>query len=103
MAICDRVSPASFHGAAFAALAAAVALPLIAWGTPRGTAALLGGFVGGFFARMILVAAGLLASHARDQAALHYTFSFFAVYAVTQAVEVAYVFGASRTPPVGAP
>ena len=103
LTICNRVSTAALYGAAFAALGALVALPLVAWGTPRGTNALLGGFVAGFLARMILVAVGLLASHAQGQAALHYAFSFFAVYGLTQMVEVAHVWNASRGRPVQAP
>ena len=96
LAIASRISPAALFGAGSAAVAAAAALPLVAWGAPRGTNALLGGFVGGFFARMILVAAGLLLSGARGDPAIQYAFAFFAVYAATQAVEVAYVFSSSR-------
>ena len=103
LTICNRVSISAMYGAAFAAVAALVALPLVAWGTPRGTNALLAGFVGGFFARMILVAVGLLASHAQGQAGLQYAFSFFAVYGLTQVVEVAYVWNAPRGRPVEAP
>ena len=103
LAICNRVSSAALYGAAFAALGALLALPLVAWGTPRGTNALLGAFVAGFLARMIFVAAGLLASHAQGQAALQYAFSFFAVYGLTQTVEVAHVWNASRGRPVQAP
>ena len=99
----SRISTAALYGAGFAAASALVALPLVVWGTPRGTNALLGGFVAGFFARMILVAVGLLASHAQGQAALQYAFSFFAVYGLTQLVEVAYVWNTSRGRPVGAP
>ena len=101
--LCNRVSTAAMYGASFAALGALVALPLVAWGTPRGTNALLGGFVAAFLARMILVAAGLLAAHAQGQAALQYAFSFFAVYGLTQFVELAYVWNASRGRPVAAP
>jgi hypothetical protein len=103
LVICNRISTAAMYGASFAALGALVALPLVVWGTPRGTNALLGGFVAGFFARMIVVAAGLLASHAQGQAALQYAFSFFALYGLTQVVEVAYVWNASRERPVEAP
>jgi len=102
IAVALRVSEAAFHGAAFAALAAAVALPLVALGCGRGTNGVLAGFVGGFFARMILVAVGLLTAHARGDAALHYAFAFFAVYGITQAVEVAYIFSSSQARRAGA-
>ena len=92
-----QVSTAALFGAGFAAVSAAVALPLVAWGAPRGTNALLGAFVAGFFARMILVAVGLLMGGGRGQAALQYAFAFFALYGATQLVEVAYVFGTSRS------
>jgi hypothetical protein len=97
LAVAARVSTAALFGAVFAALSAAASLPLVAWGAPRGTNALLGGFVGGFFARMIFVAAGLLLGGARGDGALQYAFAFFAVYAATQAVEVGYVFSSSRS------
>jgi hypothetical protein len=92
-----RISSAALFGAAFAALGSAVALPLVAWGAARAANALLGGFVAGFLARMVLVAVGLLASGARGEAALAYAFAFFAVYAATQAIEVAYVVSSSRS------
>jgi len=97
-----RISDAALYGAGFASLAAAIALPLVAWGCGRGTNGVLGGFLGGFFARMLLVAAGLLAAHARGDAALQYAFAFFAVYGVTQVVEVAYVFSSSQARRAGA-
>jgi hypothetical protein len=96
------ISQPAVYGAGSAALAAAVALPLVAWGALRGTNGVLGGFVGGFFARMILVAAGLLAARARGDAALQYALAFFAVYAVTQFVEVAYVWSSSQARRAGA-
>jgi len=99
-----RISSAALHGAAFAAIAAAISLPLVVWGCGRGTTnALLGGFVGGFLARMILVAAGLLAVRARNENALQYVFAFFAVYGVTQIVEVAYIWSSSHPRRAGAP
>jgi hypothetical protein len=100
--VASQVSPSALSGAAFAAASAALALPFIAWGSPRGTNALLGGFVAGFFVRMILVAAGLLFSRARGEGALQYAAAFFAVYAATQLVEVAYVFSSSRARRAGA-
>jgi hypothetical protein len=102
LAVSVRISPAALYGAGFAALAAGVALPLVAWGASRGTNGVLGGFVGGFFARMILVAAGLLAARAHGDAALQYAFAFFAVYGVTQFVEVAYVWSSSQVRRAGA-
>lgn len=97
-----QVSTAALFGAGFAAASAGLALPFIAWGATRGTNALLGGFVGGFFVRMLLVAVGLLLSRARGEAALQYAVAFFAVYFATQIVEVAYVFSSSRTRRAGA-
>jgi hypothetical protein len=102
LAVSLRVSSTALYGAGFATVAAAVSLPLVAWGCGRGTNALLGGFVAGFLARMLLVAAGLLASHAGGNAALQYAFAFFAVYAVTQVVEVAYVVSSSQSRRAGA-
>jgi hypothetical protein len=102
LVVASRISDAALYGAGFASLAAAVALPLVAWGSGRGTNGVLGAFLGGFFARMILVAVGLLAAHARADAALHYAFAFFAVYGVTQVAEVAYVFNSSQARRAGA-
>jgi hypothetical protein len=102
LAVAAQVSAAALFGAGFAAASAAFALPFIAWGAPRGTNALLGGFVGGFFVRMLLVAVGLLLSGARGGGSLHYAIAFFAVYAPTQLVEVAYVFSCSRPRRAGA-
>jgi hypothetical protein len=51
---------------------------------------------------MILVAAGLLLSRAHGDAALQFAFAFFAVYLVTQLVEVAYVWSASQARRAGA-
>jgi hypothetical protein len=102
LAVAARISDGALYGAGFASLAAAVALPLVAWGAGRGTNGVLAGFVGGFFARMILVAVGLLSAHARGDAALQYAFAFFAVYGLTQAVEVAYVFSSSPARRAGA-
>jgi hypothetical protein len=102
LAVAACVSEAAMFGAGFAAASAALALPFIAWGAPRGTNALLGGFVGGFFVRMLLVAAGLLLPRTRGAGALDYAIAFFSVYAATQFVEVAYVFSSSRTRRAGA-
>lgn len=93
---------AAVCGVAAAAASALCALPALALGTPHGTNGILAGFVAGFFARMIAVAAGLVLSGARGPAALAYASSFFLLYAVTQAVEVAYVWGSSRARRAGA-
>ena len=104
IAVASHASDArvALYGVCAAAAAAFVALPALAVGVPRGTNGVLAGFVAGFFARMIAVAAGLVLSGAREGAALTYTASFFGVYALTQAVEVAYVFGSSRARRAGA-
>jgi hypothetical protein len=100
--VASRISDAALYGAGFASLAAALALPLVAWGSCRGTNGVLAGFVAAFFARMILVAVGLLGAHARGDAALQYAFAFFAVYGVTQALEVGYIFSSSQARRAGA-
>src|SRR5712691_2003111 len=91
---------AALFGAATAS--ALCALPALALGAPHGTSGILAGFVAGFFARMVAVAAGLILSGARGGAAFAYASSFFALYALTQAVEVAYVWGSSRRRRAGA-
>jgi hypothetical protein len=93
---------AALFGAGAAAASAACALPALAVGMPHGTNGILAGFVAGFFARMIAVAVGLVLAGARGAAALAYAWSFFLLYAVTQAVEVAYVWGSSRARRAGA-
>lgn len=93
---------AALFGAAAATASALCALPALAAGVPRGTNGVLAGFGAGFFARMVAVAAGLILSGARGEAALAYAWSFFLLYALTQAVEVAYVWGSSRKRRAGA-
>ncbi len=93
---------AALFGAAAATASALCALPALALGAPHGTSGILAGFVAGFFARMVAVAAGLILSGARGGAAFAYASSFFALYALTQAVEVAYVWGSSRRRRAGA-
>jgi nitric oxide reductase large subunit len=102
LAISFRISDVAFHGAGFATIAAAISFPLVAWGCGRSVNGLLGAFVAGLLARMILVAAGFFASHARSGSALHYAVAFFSVYGVTQLVEVAYVFRSSQARRAGA-
>jgi len=93
---------AAVHGVCAAAVAALCALPALALGVPHGTNGILTGFLVGFFARMIAVAAGLVLSGVRGGAALTYALSFFGLYAVTQTVEVAYVWASSRARRAGA-
>lgn len=93
---------AALFGAGAATASAALALPALAYGIPRGTNGVLAGFVAGFFARMVAVAAGLVLSGARGEAAVAYAAAFFLLYAVTQAVEVACVWGSSRRRRAGA-
>jgi hypothetical protein len=104
MALAQRASDphAASYGVGAAGLSALCALPALALGAPRGTNGVLAGFLAGFFARMIAVAVGLVLSGARGGAALTYALSFFGLYALTQAVEVAYVFGSSRARRAGA-
>lgn len=83
-------------GALAAGLGGAVALVALAQGLKKGTKGLLAGFSIGFGARMLLVAAGLLASGAQGRVALLYAASFFALYAATQAVEIAFVWRSAR-------
>ena len=104
IALAQRASDphAASYGVGAAALSALCALPALALGAPRGTNGVLAGFLAGFFARMIAVAVGLVLSGARGGAALTYALSFFGLYALTQTVEVAYVFGSSRARRAGA-
>ena len=51
---------------------------------------------------MLAVAAGFILSGARGDAALGYASSFFLLYVLTQAVEIAYVWGSSRRRRAGA-
>ena len=97
-AIFSGVRPALF-GAGAASLAAVGALAALSVGVRAGTVnGLLGAFTAGFFLRMILVALGLVASGARGEAALAYVGSFFALYLVTQVIEILFVRASSRQP-----
>ncbi|HXN56082.1 MAG TPA: hypothetical protein VN874_07420 [Myxococcales bacterium] len=93
-------APAQGHavrgGLLAAGVGAACALPALWVGLGRGTNGLFAGFSAGFFARMVCVAVGLVASGARGPDALGWALSFFALYAVTQAVEIGYVFSSTR-------
>ena len=85
-------------GALAATLAAACAFAALTAVGRSGTNGLLAAFTAGFFARALLVAVGLFLSGARGDAALSYVFSFFAVYAATQVVEILFVRASSRQP-----
>ena len=90
--------PALF-GACAASLAALCAFAALTVGVRAGTVnGLLGAFTAGFFCRMILVALGLIASGARGDDALAYVGSFFALYLVTQVIEILFVRAAPRQP-----
>ena len=95
-------SRAALFGAAAAGASALCALPALALGAPHGTNGILAGFVAGFFARMLAVAAGFILAGARGDGALAYASSFFLLYALTQAVEIVYVWGSSRRRRAGA-
>lgn len=100
-AVFSGVRPAVF-GAGAATLAAIGALAALAAGVRAGTVnGLLGAFTVGFFCRMILVALGLIAlgAHGTDRSqALAYVGSFFALYLVTQVIEILFVRASSRQP-----
>jgi hypothetical protein len=82
--------PAAVYAAVAASMGALCALSaLIGW-ADRGVNGVLTGFAIGFLCRA-LIAVGLLASGARGDAALVYVFTFFALYASTQVIEVLYV------------
>ena len=102
LAVAASQSRAALFGAAAAALSALCGLPALAVGAPHGTNGILAGFVAGFFARMVAVAAGFLLASPRGDAALAYASSFFLLYALTQAVEIAFVWGSSRRRRAGA-
>ena len=90
--------PALF-GAGAASLAAVGALAALSSGVRQGSVnGLLLAFTVGFFCRMILVALGLITSGARGDAALAYVGSFFALYLVTQVIEILFVRASSRQP-----
>lgn len=82
--------PAVF-GAVAASLGAVAALAALVAAVDRGVNGVLLGFSIGFLIRAVLVGAGLIASGARGNAALAYVVAFFAVYLVTQTVEVMFV------------
>jgi hypothetical protein len=82
-------TPAVF-GAAAASLGALCAMAALA-AAGKGLNPVLAAFVIGFLCRALLIGVGLVASGVRGNAALTYVFSFFAIYAATQVVEVLFV------------
>jgi hypothetical protein len=83
--------PVAVYGAVAASFGALCGLSALAAFSGRGLNGVLLGFTIGFLARAVLVAAGLLASGARGNAALCYVFSFFGLYLATQVVEILFV------------
>ncbi len=101
LGVCAALAPAALKGIILAGglasfLAGCAALAGVAVGIKHGTNGLLAGFTVGFFARAIAVAIGLIVSGAQGRSALIYVASFFGFYAVTQAIEIAYVWSSSR-------
>jgi len=80
-----------------ALLAGLASLAAVHLGCARGTNGLFAGIGVGFFARLVLLAVGLVASHARGDEALVYAFTFFALFVLTQGTEIAYVLSRSRS------
>lgn len=91
-----EVRRAALFGVVASSIASAAALAALGVGIKKGTNGLLAGIGLGFLARLIAVAVGLIASGAQGRTALLYAASFFAIYASTQAVEIAYVWASSR-------
>ena len=91
----------ALYGVIAAALGSVCALSALVRSAGKGTNALLIGFSIGFGCRAVLVAAGLIASGARDNLALVYVAAFFTLYAATQLIEVLFVHACSR--PQGVP
>jgi hypothetical protein len=96
IAIAAAVGGPALYGAVAASLGAVCALAALVAVIDRGTNGVLLGFTIGFLVRGVLVGAGLIASGARGNAALAYVIAFFALYAVTQTVEVLFVHAHSR-------
>ena len=96
VAVTTFVGGPAVYGAVAASLGAVCALAALVAAIDRGANGVLLGFTIGFLIRAVLVGAGLIASGARGNAALAYAVAFFAVYAVTQTVEVLFVHAHSR-------
>jgi hypothetical protein len=90
MALAEPSRTPAVFGTAAASLGALCAMAALA-AAGKGLNAVLAAFVIGFLCRGLLVGAGLIASGAHGSAALTYVFSFFAIYAATQIVEVLFV------------
>ena len=84
--------PPAVYGAVAASLGAVCALSALVMSIDRG----VNGFTIGFLCRAVLVGAGLMTSGARGGLAVVYVIAFFALYAVTQIVEVLFVRAHSR-------
>jgi hypothetical protein len=84
------------YGTIAAAVGALCAFPALVRSAGKGVNGLLAGFSIGFLCRAALIAAGLVASGARDNLALVYVGAFFTLYAATQAIEVLFVHATSR-------
>lgn len=79
-------------GSCAAALSALCALSALSVGVRSGTSnGVLGAFAIGFLCRAVLVGVGLVVSGVRGNAALAYAFAFFALFGVTQLIEILFV------------
>jgi hypothetical protein len=83
--------PVALYASAAASVGALCGLSGLAAFAGKGLNGVLLGFMVGFLARAVLVAAGLLVSGARGHDALTYVFTFFALYLATQLVEILFV------------
>ena len=88
--------PPAVYGAVAASLGAVCALSALVMSIDRGVNGVFLGFTIGFLCRAVLVGAGLMTSGARGGLAVVYVIAFFALYAVTQIVEVLFVRAHSR-------
>lgn len=87
-------------GGAFSVGAGALSLAALAWGeSMESLQALLGAFVAGFFARMIAVGVGFVASKGSGASPLGYVAGFLGLYGVLQLVEIAFVLSQTRARP----
>ena len=91
-----RFGPPAVYGAVAASLGAVCALSALVMSIDRGVNGVFLGFTIGFLCRAVLVGAGLMTSGARGGLAVVYVAAFFALYAVTQIVEVLFVRAHSR-------
>jgi len=84
------------YGAVAATLGAVCALAALVASIDRGVNGVFLGCTVGCLCRTFLVGAGLVTSGARGGLAIAYVVAFFALYAVTQIVEVMFVRAHSR-------